>query len=282
MNCAWDAYMKLIPTWMKDDVEKYGKENLQELRLRIGRAPELVTKTGSKWIDGIVTQADLSFSINIASRYSPWTSTTIENGYITAQGGHRVGVCGEMSIKDGKIQSVKSATSVSVRVARDFPGISRNLSAVRGSMLIIGSPGTGKTTLMRDIVRFISDQSQGAVAVVDERRELFPLIDGKFCFPPGERTDVLTGCSKRTGIELLIRTMTPHTIAVDEITAQEDCAALLYAGWCGVRLLATAHASCREDLLRRKVYTPLIADGLFENLIILQPDKSWTLERMKV
>ena len=67
MNCAWDAYMKLIPTWMKDDVEKYGKENLQELRLRIGRAPELVTKNGSKWIDGIVTQADLSFSINIAS-----------------------------------------------------------------------------------------------------------------------------------------------------------------------------------------------------------------------
>lgn len=282
MNCAWDAYMKLVPMRLKRFVDEHGRESLQELRLRIGRPPELIVNNKSNRIDGIVTQDDLNFCINVSSKYSPWTSNTIENGFITAQGGHRVGICGEMNIKEGKIQSVKTATSVAIRVARDMPGVSKNAAEVIGSTLIIGSPGTGKTTLMRDIVRRLSDVCGCTVAVVDERRELFPVIDGSFCFFPGSRTDVLSGCKKQTGIELLIRTMTPQTIAVDEITAEEDCTALLYAGWCGVRLLATAHAATREDLFRRKVYAPLLTGGLFDNLIILRPDKSWTLERMKI
>lgn len=273
--------MNLVPPWLRKDVEELGKNELQELRLRVGRGPELVTGIGSVWLNRSVAQEDINFTINIASRYSPWAAASIENGYITAQGGHRVGVCGEVAVKNGKISAVSSATSVSLRVARDFPGISGDAVDPRKSTLIIGRPGTGKTTLMRDAVRRVSNHYSGAVAVVDERRELFPIANGVFCFPPGERTDVLSGCSKRTGIETVLRTMNPHLIAVDEITAQEDCTALLHAGWCGVTLLATAHAASREDLLHRKVYEPLIESRLFQNLIILRPDKSWIRERME-
>ena len=281
MNCAWDAYMKLIPSRFKRDVEAIGKTDIQELRLRSGQAPELVLKnTSVRLEDFTVVQDDLHYTVNIASRYSPWTSGSIENGYITAQGGHRIGVCGEVAIKEGRIQSVPSVTSVCVRAARDFPGISGNAADMTGSILIIGRPGSGKTTLLRDLVRRISENHDGAVAVVDERREVFPVIAGKFCFPPGPRTDVLSGCPKRTGIDLLLRTMTPKTIAVDEITAQEDCVALKHAAWCGVQLLATAHAATVDDLFHRNVYAPLLKEGIFENLIIIHADKSWTMERM--
>jgi stage III sporulation protein AA len=114
---------------------------------------------------------------------------------------------------------------------------------------------------------------------VDERGEIFP---GGDVFDPGVRTDVLTGCSKAQGVEIALRTMGPKCIAVDEITAKEDCQALVNAGWCGVDLLATAHAANREDLYMRPVYRPIIETGLFERMIILKRDKSWYMERMEI
>ena len=92
--------------------------------------------------------------------------------------------------------------------------------------------------------------------------------------------DVLLGCSKAEGIDRVLRTMTPDTVAIDEITAQDDAQALLHAAWCGVRLLATAHAAHIEDLMRREVYKPLVEKGLFSTVVTMQPDKSYSIERM--
>ena len=92
---------------------------------------------------------------------------------------------------------------------------------------------------------------------------------------------MLTGCSKVQGVEMLLRVMGPSVIAVDEITSEEDAAAIIRAGWCGVSLLATAHASSLSDLRRRPVYEPLVRSRLFETVIVLQPDKSWKAERME-
>ena len=162
-----------------------------------------------------------------------------------------------------------------IRVARDFPGLAVSLKEISGSVLIIGPPGSGKTTLMRDLIRQKSLLQQGSVAVVDERGELFPLG-----FSRGKRVDVLTGCPKGQGIDILLRAMGPASIAVDEITAAEDCEALIQACRCGVRLLATVHAFSAGDLRRRAVYRPLVEERIFEHILLLRQDKTWRQERM--
>jgi stage III sporulation protein AA len=280
MNCTWQGFLNLVPIWMREEVDRLGKFDLQELRLRLGRPPELVRKTEYNWLDGKTRQEDLEFTINIASQYSAWAATAIRNGYLTAPGGHRVGICGEVSSVNGTMTSISRITSLCLRVARDFSGISNGLSKLKGSLLIVGSPGCGKTTLLRDAIRCISAETQRNIAVVDERMEIFPVYNGEFCFAPGERTDVLSGCSKVCGIEMLLRTMTPHVIAVDEITCDEDAQSLLRASRCGVDLIATAHASGMEDLRIRQTYKPLLQENLFQHVVIMGADKSWTYERM--
>lgn len=281
MRCAWQAYMNLIPVRMRQEVDKLGSETLQELRLRLNLQPELITANGSVWLDDPVTMEDLSFCVNAASRYSPWSAVTSAQGYITAPGGHRVGICGNAAVSDGVMTGIREPSSLCLRVARDFPGIAVKASSIKGSILILGRPGSGKTTLLRDLIRQKSETCNGTVAVVDERGELFPKVREKNCFPTGRRTDILTGCSKFQGINTVLRTMNPTIIAVDEITAAEDCEALIHAGWCGVKFLATVHAGSRSDLYSRPVYKPIIKSGLFEYLLILRSDKSWHMERVE-
>ena len=165
-----------------------------------------------------------------------------------------------------------------IRVARDFPGLAASLKETSGSVLIIGPPGSGKTTLMRDLIRQKSELQQGSVAVVDERGELFPCAQNTWSYSLGPNTDVLSGAHKQEGIEMLLRTMGPRWIAVDEISSEEDCSALFRAGWCGVTLLATAHAESRKELFSRPIYRPLVTGKLFDKLVIMARDQTWHLE----
>lgn len=280
MKCAWQSFVNLLPQKIRSEVDKLGSFGLQELRLRVGAEPELVLENGSTWLTDKISPEDLSFVVNAASRYSPWSAATIRRGYITAAGGHRIGLCGDAVIQNGEMAGIRNPVSLCMRVARDFPGIAARTRSYQGSVLIIGSPGSGKTTLLRDMIRQRSDSGTGSVAVVDERGELFPLSEQKQCFYPGKRTDVITGCGKEQGIESLLRTMGPCCIAVDEITAESDCKALMNAGWSGVTLLATAHARSPADLHARPIYRPIVNSGLFDTLLVMQPDKSWKEERM--
>ena len=273
MKCAWQALLGILPAWLAREVDMPGKEGLQELRLRLETPPELVCKDGSRWLTRRVKQDDLNFCINTASHYSPWAAQSMASGYLTAPGGHRIGICGEAVVKAGEMIGIRNVTSLCIRIARDFPGLASKYGTYQGSILIIGPPGSGKTTLLRDMVRQMAKQE--TVAVVDERGELFP--EG---LDRGQRMDVLTGCPKTTGIDTVLRTMGPTCIAVDEITAKEDCVALLRAGWCGVRLLATAHAASSADLHHREIYKPLLSGNLFDHLVIMHRDKSWRTERM--
>ena len=282
MNCAWQAYLNILPLWMRTEVEEYVQTDLQELRVRTGLQPEAICYRGNFTLSRRATGEDIAFIINTASEYSPWAASTVSSGYLTAAGGHRIGLCGRATVSDRKMRGISAPNSLCIRVARDFAGIGSKAATVAESILIIGPPGSGKTTLLRDIVRCKSDRGPGSIAVVDEREELFPTYKGQACFYPGKHTDILSGCSKAEGIEAVLRSMNPEWIAVDEITSQTDCEALLHAGWCGVNLMATAHAGSLNDLVSRPVYKPLIDKKLFSTIIILQKDKSWTVERISV
>lgn len=276
MKCAWNELLAILPTWMREDTDRQGRETLQEIRIRAGRVPELILNGKSFPLSRPVTDQDISFCLNTATQYSPWTSESIARGYFACAGGHRMGICGEAVMRNGIPQGIKNIRSLCIRVARDLPGCSCKIADIHKSLLILGPPGSGKTTLLRDLIRRISNSGFGSISVADERGEIFP----PGVFDEGPRTDVLTGCAKAQGLDLLIRTMGPAYAAVDEITAKEDCDALIAAGNCGVKLLATAHASCMEDLHCRPVYRELVKSGLFENVVILHQDKSLRTERM--
>ena len=138
-------------------------------------------------------------------------------------------------------------------------------------MLLCGAPGSGKTTLLRDLIRQLSDRFGWRICVVDERLELAACASGVPQFRLGAHTDVLSGAPKAAGIELLLRTMNPEWIAVDEITAEADIAAIRRASYCGVRFLATAHAADRRELESRPLYRALLQDGFFRMAAFLLP-----------
>ncbi len=277
MKCAWQELLSILPQQIRQDVDTLGRDSLQELRLRLNRPPELVIQGGFQLLNGKTSQADLNYTVNAASKYSPWAAATVRSGYITAMGGHRIGLCGECVIQDGVMTGIRNVTSLCIRVARDITGIAPVIRKEQGSLLILGPPGSGKTTLLRDVLRQISKTE--TVAVVDERGEIFP---PGCSFEMGRRCDVMTACSKQQGIPAALRTMGPNWIAVDEITDQRDCQAMLRAAWCGVKLIATAHASDTRDLFCRPVYEPILKSSIFDTLLILQPDKSCRMERMKL
>ena len=258
MNWNKTQLLAILPQRMRTEE----LEDVLEIRLRLGRPPRFVTQSGWRDGRGTVEERDLSFVINAASRYSPWTAASQGDGYVTAPGGHRIGICG-----DGAV-----VTSLCIRVARDVSGIAAGLP-LSGSMLLLGPPGSGKTTLLRDLIRKTSRSKM--VGVVDERRELFP--EG---FVRGENTDVLSGVGKAKGIDMILRSMGPQVIAMDEVTSRDDCDALVRAAWCGVELLATAHASSVRDLKARSVYRPLVEMGLFTRAGVLDRDRCWHMEEV--
>ena len=263
MNWNKTQLLAILPQRMRQ--EHY--EDVTEVRLRLGRPPRLMTCGGFRDLPGAVEEGELRFVLNAASGYSPWNAASLHDGYLTAPGGHRIGICGE-----GAGEGIRAVTSLCIRIGRDLRGISEGMPT-DGSILVLGPPGSGKTTLLRDYIRTRSKNQ--TVAVVDERRELFP--EG---FSRGENADILSGTPKGRGIDMVLRSMGPSVIAMDEITCQSDCEALVRAAWCGVELLATAHASSVRDLSERPVYRPLVETGLFSRAVVLDRQWKWKIEEV--
>lgn len=273
MICAWRQLLSVLPHEIGAQVDSVGRDTMLELRLRLNAQPEIVSAAGSVWLKQTVRQEDLNYVVNAASRYSPWCASTITQGYLTAPGGHRIGICGDAVYHCDTSGGFQRITSLCIRVARDYPGIADRIPDTWGSTLIVGAPGWGKTTLLRDLTRRIANDR--VVCVVDEREELFP--EG---LQRGKRMDVLHGYTKPRGIDMALRTMCPDYIAVDEITGEADCSGLIQAANCGVQLIATAHGAGLQDLEQRVVYQPLVDKKIFHTIVLLKKDKSYRVERV--
>ncbi len=254
------------------------QEQAEELRLRAGWPMTAVLPEGERPVGGPpVEPEELEQLVEIASRASVHAVLEqIRRGYLTVAGGHRIGLCGTAVMEGGGIHALRSLSSANLRIARQVPGAARPVLGALcpggrlESTLILAPPGQGKTTLLRDIIRRVSE-GEGClplrVAVADERGEVAALYGGRPQLDVGRRTDVAEGCPKAQGLMLLLRAMNPQVLAVDEITAPEDAAALRTAAGCGVTLLATAHGAGREDLTRRPLYRGLLEEGMFRRLV---------------
>lgn len=264
-------------------------EELEELRLRCGS--EITMICGGREQPLSVTQPLLctrdllEHLVNLASSYSTYAvEECLRQGYLPLEGGHRLGLCGTAVVQNGRVATIKDISSVNLRVAGQRLGCATELLEALGpdpgNILLIGPPGSGKTTLLRDLVRQLSDRRDQRVGVVDGRGEIAAVVRGEAQMQVGRRTDVLTGVPKDQGLELLVRTMNPQWVAVDEITAKSDVRAMVQAAYCGVHLLATAHAFDRTDWQQRVLYAKLRKRNIFVNLVFLDGKRRWALERV--
>ena len=254
----------------------------EELRLRIGHPVTVVFPQGELSLGtNPVTGRDLEHLLELASRASVHTvADQLRRGYLTVEGGHRVGLCGTPVLRDGQIHGLGRLSSAAIRVARQVTGaaapVAQKLLGQSGaycSTLILAPPGAGKTTLLRDLIRAASDGDGMApqrVGVADERGEVAARWNGRPQLEVGGRTDVLEGCPKALALMLLLRSMNPQVLAADEITDPEDVRAMVSAAGCGAALLATAHGWDRRDLEERPLYRELMAAGVFRRLVLIR------------
>lgn len=245
---------------------------LEEIRIRLGN-PVMISGYGKEFFikeDGSLTRnpregyeirkGDLHRIMEHFTRYSPYAfESELSQGFLSLPGGHRIGVTGEVVIgENGSIKTIKNISGINIRIARSMPGVSEGLlpfvyeSGYPCSLLIVSAPGCGKTTMLRDFIRFYSEGNcfgRGLnVGVADERMEIGGAYMGQAQMSLGARTDVLSGCRKAEGVLMLIRSMNPGVIAVDEIGRPEEIRALRYAATCGIILLNTIHGMDMQDL----------------------------------
>lgn len=203
----------------------------------------------------------------------------LRRGYITLPGGHRAGLSGRAVLSRGEIKTIKDISSVNIRIARAISGLAApllpRLTDSQNKILhtlIVSQPRGGKTTLLRDLTRTLSN-GEGIeplrVGLVDERSELAAMRNGIAQLPIGIRTDVMDGCPKAEGINMLIRSMGPEVVVCDEIGRPEDVAAIFEAINAGVRMICSAHAGSEEEILSRPVLNELLQQKAFERIILL-------------
>lgn len=275
-------YIELLNEQHAAQLQKKEMFWVEEIRLAAGQPLMLRGMRREEMILPKLSPKDLDRTLQAACRQSIYAhAETLRRGFVTVEGGHRIGVCGYGVMQQGDVQSIRAVSSLVIRIARQIIGCADDLAgSVTESTLILGPPGCGKTTLLRDLVRVLSDKNKQRVALVDERGEISASLFGVPQMQIGVRTDVLINIPKSKAAMMLLRCASPQWIAVDEITSPDDIRTMEEISYCGVSLVATAHALDAEDLIMRPLYRELMSRKIFRHLVILRADKSYTLQEV--
>ena len=269
---------RILPRRIRENLKESDLVGIQEIRLRCGQ-PVMLKEENRRMrlLEGQFSAAEIRETVSLLSGYSLYAfEEELKQGYLTLEGGHRVGFCGKAVMEDGKIRTLKQINALNIRIAKEQRGWGEAFLPylLEGNRfyhtLIVSPPGCGKTTLLRDLIRCLSEK-KWTVGVVDERGEIAPLRDGIPQMDVGPCTDVLEGCPKAKGMVMLLRSMGPDIIAADELGTQGDIAAVYEVLHCGVGLMATVHGHSFSDIERR--LQPLMQERIFERYILLSGKK---------
>jgi stage III sporulation protein AA len=279
-----DAILNFLPKNIAELISQIPpnqKDELEEIRIRINRPIEMTTKGAPRFLSYIIQPEDAFHLMNKISHYSIYTlEEELKRGYITVAGGHRIGLAGKVILEDGRVKAIRDISSFNIRSAREKVGIAEPIVPYifQGNWMhtmVIGPPQTGKTTLLRDIARIASsgDLSRGIeaskVGIVDERSEIAGCVNGIPQLTFGDRLDVLDACPKAEGMMMMIRSMSPDILVVDEIGRKEDAEAIQEAVHAGIKLMMTTHGTSLEEIKNRPSLRNLLDQKIFQRFVVL-------------
>ena len=276
--------LQILPREAVQALNGLNAAQVEEIRLRCGQVPSILRRGVEQPRPHCerTPQQELQRTLLAASAQSQYAvQEQLREGFLSVPGGVRIGVCGSAVVQDGRVTGIREISSLCIRIPHEIRHQPEQLlPLLSASCLLAGRPGSGKTTLLRSCIRALSAASS-RVGVVDERLELAGAVHGVPQFDLGPHTDVLSGCPKAAGMQMLLRGMNPEWLAVDEITSPADLAGIRQAFGCGVRILATIHAGSAAELREKPLCRAVLGAGMFEQVLFLDNNRAFHAERIR-
>ncbi|MGG7058679.1 stage III sporulation protein AA [Clostridium nigeriense] len=278
-----EEILKVLPARISNEVKDFLlKDSIQEIRIKVNK-PVIINLPRKEVILNIITTLDDIKQILVrVSNYSLYAyEEEIKQGYITIKGGHRIGIAGECVLAQGEVRTIRNISSLNIRICREVKGCSNEVMNFISkndrvfNTLIVSPPKCGKTTILRDIARNISNgmpinNLRGKkVAIIDERSEIASCFNGIPQLDVGIRSDILDNCLKKDGMIMSIRSLSPEILICDEIGTEGDIEALNMAFNSGVNIIVTIHGYSIEDIYKRRVFKDLLENSILDRIVIL-------------
>lgn len=275
-----------IKQWLLKEINIKNYKLLEEIRIRVNRPIILKFNNCIKTLDYVITTEDILRILEYITENSLYSyQKQICEGYITLRGGHRVGITGNVVIENGNVININYIYSLNFRISKEIIGSANEISKyiyeneVVHNTLIISPPGAGKTTILRDLIRILSEYK--TIGVVDERGEIAAMYKNIPQNNLGVQVDILNNISKSLGIKMLIRSMAPEVICADEIGTKEDIEAIKYAVTSGAKGIFTAHGESVENITQNPILREITESNLIENIIILNKNNRKNIKYIK-
>ena len=278
-----DEILRVLPVKIANEVKSFLlKDSIQEIRIKVNKPVIINLSSKEVILNSIVTLDDIKQILVRVSNYSLYAyEEEIKQGYITIKGGHRIGIAGECVLSQGEVRTIRNISSLNIRICREVKGCSNEVMKFITennrvfNTLIVSPPKCGKTTILRDIARNISNGMPinslmgKKVSIIDERSEIASCFNGVPQLDVGIRSDILDNCLKKDGMIMAIRSLSPDILICDEIGTEGDMKALNMAFNSGVNIIVSIHGYSIEDIYRRRIFKDLLENSILDRIIVL-------------